>query len=106
MPRAAHPVLFRGSRRAGFVTAYPRIPTILSAGIVVALLIALGVAGFFLSSELVDASTYEEGADPETLVLSATVIFAMAGCGLLLAHFLRRTMSAERARKRQPVSSL
>ncbi|MCZ0735144.1 hypothetical protein [Phreatobacter sp. AB_2022a] len=89
MPRTAHVLLRRPGRR-GFPQARPRVPTIVSALVVIALLVALAVAAFFLSTELVDPETFEDGADPETLVMSGTVLIALLGFSGLLVHVLRR----------------
>ncbi|MGL4287224.1 MAG: hypothetical protein ACRCVA_12830 [Phreatobacter sp.] len=94
MPRASHPLLRRPGRR-GFPQAHPRVPTIISAGVVIALLVALAVAAFFLSSELVDPSTFEDGADPETLVMSGTVLIAILGFSGLLVHMLRKGANSQ-----------
>jgi hypothetical protein len=93
MPRATHPLLRRPGRR-GLPQAHPRVPTIISAGVVIALLVALAVAAVFLSTELVDPSTFEDGADPETLVMSGTVLIGIVGFSILLVHVLRKGASS------------
>ena len=103
MPRASHSFRVRPTRR-GFPKAHPRVPTIISAGVVVALIVALVVAGLFLSSELIDPVTIEEGADPETLFLSGTVIMLTIGFGVLLTFMLRRYLSAGHGPKEPPLA--
>jgi hypothetical protein len=104
MPRAPHSFRVK-SPRQGFQRAYPRVPTIISAGVVLALLAALVVAGIFLSAELVDPATFEEGADAETLVTSGAVIVMSIGLGLLLTYLLRRFMGSGHQRKDPPVAA-
>ncbi|WP_439574533.1 hypothetical protein [Phreatobacter sp.] len=89
MQRASHQFRSRPSRR-GFPLAYPRVSTIVSAGVVVALLLALLVAGLSLTAELADPAIREEGADPETLVLSGTVIGLIVVFAAILFAMLRR----------------
>jgi hypothetical protein len=103
MPRAPHSFRVKPLRQ-GFQTAYPRVPTIISAGIVLALLVALIVAGAFLSAELIDPATFEEGADAETLVTSGTVVALSIGLGLLLTYLLRRFLGAGHQRKDPPLA--
>jgi hypothetical protein len=103
MPRAPHSFRVKPLRQ-GFQTAYPRVPTIISAGIVLALLVALIVAGAFLSAELIDPATSEEGADAETLVTSGTVVALSIGLGLLLTYLLRRFLGAGHQRKDPPLA--
>lgn len=81
---------------AGFGRGHPRVPTIISAGIVVALIAALVVAGASLTSELVQPAAFEEGADPETLALSGTVLLLILGLAGLLVGLLRRFLAADR----------
>ncbi len=100
------PQSFRiGAPRAGFGRGYPRVPTIVSAGIVVALIIALLVAGISLTTELFDAAGLEEGSEAETLVLSGTVIILTLGLAGLLVAMLRRYVSVGQDRKDPPVAA-
>lgn len=103
MPHASHAFRVKAPRQ-GFPKAYPRVPTIISAGVVMALLVALLVAGFFLSSELIDPSTFEDGADMETLVMSGAVVALTIGCGVLLTFMLRRFFAVSGPRKEPPVA--
>lgn len=104
MPRAPHSFRVK-PQRLGFQKAHPRVPTIISAGVVLALLAALIVAGVFLSAELVDPSTFEDGADAETLVTSGAVIVMSIGLGLLLTYLLRRFIGSGHQRKEPPVAA-
>lgn len=104
MMRAPHVFRVKPSRQ-GFQRAYPRVPTIISAGVVLALLAALIVAGLFLSAELVDPATFEDGADTETIVTSGTVVLLTIGCGLLLTYLLRRFLGGGPARKDPPLAA-
>jgi hypothetical protein len=102
MPRAPHSFRVKPTR-LGFQRAYPRVPTIVSAGVVLALLVALIVAGAFLSTELIDPATFEEGADAETLVTSGTVVALSLGLGLVLTYLVRRFVGAGQQRKDPPL---
>jgi hypothetical protein len=104
MLRAPHSFRVKPPRQ-GFQKAYPRVPTIISAGVVLALLVALVVAGVFLSTELIDPSTFEEGADAETLVTSGMVVALSIGLGLLLTYLLRRFVGAGQQRKDPPLAA-
>jgi hypothetical protein len=103
MLRGVHSFRVRPARGGFSKAAYPRVPTIVSAGVVAALLAALIIAGLMLSSELIDPMTVEEGTDAETLLLSGTVIILTIGCGLWLAFILRRYLSAGHDHKDPPV---
>lgn len=109
MPRGPHSFrvkpLLQKDPRQGFPKAHPRVPTIISAGVVAALLMALIVAGLFLSSELIDPATFEEGADTETLVTSGAVVALTIGLGFLLTWILRRYLGAGQTRKDPPVAA-
>ncbi|WP_168201507.1 hypothetical protein, partial [Phreatobacter aquaticus] len=85
--------------------AYPRVPTIVFAGVVMALLLALIVAGAFLSTELFDVSTLEVGDEPETWILSGTVATLVVVFGALLTFVLRRFIAADPSRKEPPVTA-
>lgn len=98
MPRGPHSFRVKVPPQ-GFDRARPRVPTILSAGVVVALLAALIVAGLFLSTELIDPATFEDGADTETLVTSGAVLGLTIGLGVLLTYLLRRFFGAGQQRK-------
>jgi flagellar biogenesis protein FliO len=74
-------------------------------GVVVALLLALIVAGAFLSTELIDVSSLEPGEERETWVLSGTVLSLVIVFGALLTYVLRRFMAAETPRKDPPVAA-
>lgn len=95
MQRATHPFRARPSRR-GFPLAYPRVSTIVSAGVVAALLLALLVAGLSLTVELADPVVREEGADPETLVLSGAVIGLILVFAAVLFTMVRRFIASGR----------
>lgn len=95
MQRATYQFRARPTRR-GFPLAHPRVSTIVSAGVVVALLLALLVAGLSLTVELADPAIREEGADPETLVLSGTVIALILGFAAVLVAMLRRFFGSGR----------
>ncbi|AVO44825.1 hypothetical protein [Phreatobacter cathodiphilus] len=100
------PQSFRiGAPRAGFGRGYPRVPTIVSAGIVAALLIALLVAGVSLTTELIDTAAFEDGAEAETLVLSGAVAVLTIGLAGLLLTMLRRYISVSQDRKDPPVTA-
>ena len=100
------PQSFRiGAPRAGFGRGYPRVPTIVSAGIVAALLIALLVAGVSLTTELLDTAAFEDGAEAETLVLSGAVAILTIGLAGLLLTMLRRYISVSQERKDPPVTA-
>jgi hypothetical protein len=100
------PQSFRiGAPRAGFGRGYPRVPTIVSAGIVAALLIALLVAGVSLTTELIDTAAFEDGAEAETLVLSGAVAILTIGLAGLLLTMLRRYISVSQDRKDPPVTA-
>ena len=94
-----------GAGRAGFGRGHPRVPTIISVGVVTALILALIVAGLSLTGELIDPATIEDGADPETLALSGTVLVAIVGLVGLLIVMLRRLFSGSDARKDPPVAA-
>lgn len=94
-----------GAGRAGFGRGYPRVPTIISAGVVAALLLALIVAGLSLTTELIDPASIEDGADPETLALSGTVLVAIVGLLGLLIAMLRRLFTGSGSRKDPPVAA-
>ncbi|KAF0129953.1 MAG: hypothetical protein FD152_2167 [Xanthobacteraceae bacterium] len=94
-----------GTGRAGFGRGYPRVPTIISVGVVTALILALVVAGLSLTGELIDPATIEEGADAETLVLSGTVLVAITGLVGLLIAMLRRLFTGTDARKDPSVAA-
>lgn len=98
MPRGSHSFRVKVPN-SGFERARPRVPTIVSAGVVLALLAALIIAGLFLSTELIDPSTLEEGADTETLVASGAVLGLTIGFGILLTYMLRRFFGASQPRK-------
>ncbi|MGU9981910.1 hypothetical protein ACJ4V0_17910 [Phreatobacter sp. HK31-P] len=93
-----------GAGRAGFGRGYPRVPTIISVGVVAALILALLIAGLSLTRELIDPATIEEGADPETLALSGTVLVAIIGLAGLLFAMLRRLFTSGEAPKDPPVA--
>lgn len=96
MQRASHQFRARPTRR-GFPLAHPRVSTIVSAGVVLALLLALLVAGLSLTAELADPAIREEGADPETLVLSGTVVaLILVFAGILIAMVRRFIGSGRR----------
>ncbi|WP_296570407.1 hypothetical protein [Phreatobacter sp.] len=100
------PQSFRiGAPRAGFGRGYPRVPTIVSAGIVAALILALVVAGISLSTELVGPAGLEDGADAETLVLSGTVALLTLGLVGLLVAILRRYVSVSQDRQDPPFAA-
>lgn len=103
MPRAPR-AMVRPSRR-GFPKAYPRVPTIVFAGVVVSLLLALIVAGAFLSTELIDVSTMEVGDEPETWILSGTVVALVVVFGAVLTFVLRRFLAGEPSPKEPPVAA-
>lgn len=91
------PQSFRiGAPRAGFGRGYPRVPTIVSAGIVAALIIALLVAGISLTTELFSPAVLEEGVEAETLILSGTVAVLTLGLAGLLVAMVRRYVSTDR----------
>lgn len=94
-----------GAGRASFGRGYPRVPTIISAGVVAALLLALIVAGLSLTTELIDPASIEDGADPETLALSGTVLVAIVGLLGLLIAMLRRLFTGSGSRKDPPVAA-
>jgi len=99
------PQSFRiGSSRPGFTRARPRVPMLVSVGVIAALLIALVVAGFSLSTELFSPASFEDGIDHETLVLSATVVVLTIGFALLFAAALRRYAGLDR-RKDPPLAA-
>lgn len=95
MQRTTHPFRARPSRR-GFPLAHPRVSTIVSAGVVIALLLALLVAGLSLTVELADPAIREEGADPETLVLSGAVIALILVFAGVLFGMVRRYIGSGR----------
>jgi hypothetical protein len=100
------PQSFRiGAPRAGFGRGYPRVPTIVSAGIVAALILALVVAGISLTTELVGPSGLEDGTDAEVLVLSGTVALLTLGLVGLLVAILRRYVSVSQDRKDPPIAA-
>jgi heme/copper-type cytochrome/quinol oxidase subunit 2 len=100
------PQSFRiGAPKAGFGRGYPRVPTIVSAGIVAALLIALLVAGISLTTELIGPAGLEDGAEAETLVLSGTVVVLTLGLAALLVAMLRRYVSVSQDRKDPPIAA-
>jgi hypothetical protein len=103
MPRAPN-AMARPSRR-GFPKAYPRVPTIVFAGVVAALLIALIVAGAFLSTELLDTGALEAAEERETWVLSGLVVTLVIGLGILLTFILRRSLVEGSSRKDPPVAA-
>lgn len=76
--------------RRGFPLAHPRVSTIVSAGVVVALLLALLVAGLSLTAELADPAILEEGADSETLVMSGAVAGLIVLFAVILLTMVRR----------------
>lgn len=99
------PQSFRiGSARPGFGRARPRVPMLVSVGVIVALMMALLVAGVSLTTELLDPATFEEGADRETLAMSATVLILTIGLALILGAALRRYAGADR-RKDPPLAA-
>lgn len=87
----------------GFPQPYPRVPTIISAGVVLALLVALAVAAFFLSAELIDPSTLEEGVDTETILMSGTVVALLIVFSAMLVHLMRRFVGPKSRDKVPPV---
>lgn len=95
MQRATIQFRARPTRR-GFPLAYPRVSTIVSAGVVFALLLALLVAGLSLTAELADPAVLEEGADPETLVLSGAVVVLIVLFAAVLVAMVRRFTGAGR----------
>ncbi len=94
-----------GSGRPGVGRGYPRVPAIVSIGVVAALILALIVAGVSLTGDLIDPSTIEEGADPETLALSGTVLVAIVGLVGLLIAMVRRSFWSSNARKDSSVTA-
>jgi hypothetical protein len=99
------PQSFRiGNARPGFSRARPRVPMLVSVGVIAALIVALVVAGVSLTSELFDPATFEDGVDSETLVMSATVLVLTIGLATLFGAALRRYAGADR-RKEPPLAA-
>lgn len=94
-----------GAGRAGFGRGHPRVPAIISVGVVAALILALIVAGVSLTGDLIDPAAIEEGADAETLALSGTVVVAIVGLLGLLVAMLRRSFTGSEERKDPPVAA-
>lgn len=94
-----------GAGRMGFGRGHPRVPAVISIGVIAALILALIVAGLSLTGELIDPSTFEEGADTETLVLSGMVVVAIIGLVGVLVAMLRRSFTGGEPRKDPPVTA-